>query len=204
VTSPVDGSAVPVLAESWSASDDALSWQFKVRQGVTFHDGKELTADDVVATIRRHSDENSQSGALGLLGDIESVDADGKHSFVVKLKAPDADLPLVISDYHMVIQPNGGLDNPTAGIGTGPYKDEVAEQGVRLVGVKHEGYWSQEVGHVDSIEILVINDATARMSALQSGQVHIINRIDPKSVGFIERSDTIVIENTAGKGHYTF
>ncbi len=204
VTSPVDGSPVPVLAESWSASDDALSWQFKVRQGVTFHDGKELTADDVVATIRRHSDENSQSGALGLLGDIESVEADGKHSFVVKLKAPDADLPLVISDYHMVIQPNGGLDNPTAGIGTGPYKVEVAEQGVRLVGVKHEGYWSQEVGHVDAVEILVINDATARMSALQSGQVHIINRIDPKSVGFLERAGEIVIENTAGKGHYTF
>src|SRR5690606_30224774 len=113
-TSPVDGSAVPVVAESWSASDDALTWQFKVRQGVTFHNGQEMTADDVVATIRRHSDENSQSGALGLLGGIESIEADGKHSFVVKLTQPDADLPLVISDYHMVIQPNGGLDDPTA------------------------------------------------------------------------------------------
>lgn len=204
ITSPVDGSPVPVLAESWEASADALTWQFKVRQGVTFHNGKEMTADDVVATIRRHSDANSQSGALGLLGDIESVEADGKHSFVVKLKQPDADLPLVISDYHMVIQPNGGYDDPTAGIGTGPYKVEVAEQGVRLVGVKYDGYWNDEVGHVDAVEILVINDATARMSALQSGQVHIINRIDPKSVGFLERLDNIVIENTSGKGHYTF
>ena len=203
-TSPVDGSPVPVLAESWSASDDALTWQFKIRQGVTFHDGKSLTADDVVATLKRHADEKSQSGALGILGGIESISADGADAVLIKLKEADADLPLLLSDYHLMIQPGGGVDKPDAGIGTGPYKVEVNEPGVRHVGTKYEGHWRSDVGHVDSVELLVINDLTARMSALQSGQVHMINRVDPKSVAFLKSSPNITIENTSGKGHYVF
>ena len=53
---PTDSSPQPMLAESWEASDDVKEWRFKIRKGVTFHDGKELTPDDVIATFRRHSD----------------------------------------------------------------------------------------------------------------------------------------------------
>jgi peptide/nickel transport system substrate-binding protein len=77
IASPEDSSPVPLLAESWDASDDVKQWSFKIRQGVTFHDGKPLTADDVVATLRRHSDPTSESGALGVLGDIADIKADG-------------------------------------------------------------------------------------------------------------------------------
>ena len=119
-----------MLAESWEASDDVKEWRFKIRKGVTFHDGKELTPDDVVATLKRHSDPNSKSGALGVLGDIADMKVDGDN-VVITLKNANADLPLLLADYHLVIQPNGGMDDPNAGIGTGPYKVEENEPGVR-------------------------------------------------------------------------
>lgn len=203
IQSPEDGSPQPVLAESWEASDDAAEWRFKIRRGITFHNGKDLTPDDVVQTLRRHSDENTKSAALGVLTDIDDLSTDGDN-VVVKLKRGNADLPLLLTDYHLVIQPNGGMDAPDAGIGTGPYRVEVNEPGVRHVGVKYDGYWRDEVGHVDSVEVIVMNDNTARTAALQSGQVHIINRVEPKTVALLGRAPGVRIESVPSKGHYVF
>ena len=201
--SPQDGTPQPVLAESWDASDDAAEWSFKIRKGVTFHDGKELTPDDVAQTLRRHSDETTKSAALGVLRDISEIAVDGDN-VVVKLERGNADLPLLLTDYHLVIQPNGGYDAPDAGIGTGPYKVEVNEPGVRHVSTKYDGYWRDDVGHVGSVEVVVMNDATARMAALQSGQVHIINRVEPRTVALLARAPGVAIESTPSKGHYVF
>lgn len=203
VQSPEDSSPQPVLAESWEASDDAKEWHFKIRSGITFHNGKDLTPEDVAQTFRRHSDEKTQSAALGVLRGINEIAVDGDY-VVFRLEHGNADMPLLLTDYHLVIQPNGGYDNPGEGIGTGPYTVEVNEPGVRHVSVKYDGYWRDDVGHVDSVEVIAMNDATARMAALQSGQVHIINRVEPRTVALLARSPGVVIESTPSKGHYTF
>lgn len=197
------GEVHPALAEEWGASDDAKTWTFKIRKGVQFHNGKEMTPDDVVATMERHSDEKAKSGALGLMGGIASVKKDGQN-VVFELKDANADLPFLLDDYHLMIQPNGGKDKPDAGIGTGPYKVTVNEAGVRLGGEKFANYWRDDRGFADQIEIIVINDATARTSALQGGQVDIINRVEPKIVELIKRVPGVVIRNVAGRGHYVF
>jgi peptide/nickel transport system substrate-binding protein len=200
---PKDSSPTPMLAESWEPSDDVKTWRFKIRKGVTFHDGKELTPDDVLATYKRHSDPSAKSGALGIMGNIEDMKVDGD-SLVIALKSADADLPLLLSDYHLVIQPNGGMDKPDAGIGTGPYKVAENEPGVRHFATKYEGHWRDDVGFVDTIEILVMNDTTARMSALQSGQVHLVNRVEPKTVALLQGAPGVVIERVPSRGHYVF
>ncbi|MEH6578377.1 MAG: ABC transporter substrate-binding protein [Amphritea sp.] len=202
--SPTDGSVVPHLAESFEAEPGAKVWRFNIRKGVTFHNGKEMTADDVVKTLQRHSGEDTKSGALGIMRGIEKIEAEGKHQVIVTLKSGNADLPYLMSDYHLMIQPNGGMDKPDAGVGTGPYQVEVAEHGVRYLGKKYAGYWNDNVGHADSVEVLVLNDQTARMSALQSGRVHMINQVDPKTAKLLARMPKINIENTSGRGHYTF
>lgn len=198
-----DGVVEPALAEEWGSSPDAKVWTFKIRKGVQFHNGQEMTPADVLATLERHSDENSKSGALGIMGGIETVAVDGD-SVVITLKEPNADLPYLLDDYHLMIQPNGGKDDPTAGIGTGPYKVVVNEPGVRHVGEKFENYWREDRGFANTIEIIVINDPTARMAALQSGQVNMINRVEPKIVDLIQRVPGVTIQNVAGKGHYVF
>jgi peptide/nickel transport system substrate-binding protein len=201
--SPEDGSPKGLLAESWGASDDVKQWSFKIRKGVTFHNGKELTPEDVVATMQRHSDPNAKSGALGVMGGIEDMKVDGD-DVVITLKNADADLPLLLSDYHLVIQPNGGMDGADAGIGTGPYIVAENEPGVRHLATKYADHWRDDVGFVDSVEILVMNDNTARMSALQSGQVHLVNRVEPKTVSLLEGAGGVVIERVPSKGHYVF
>jgi peptide/nickel transport system substrate-binding protein len=203
LANPQDSTAMPVLAESWEASDDVKEWRFKIRKGVTFHDGKDLTPDDVVATLKRHSNPDSKSGALGVLGDIDKLSVDGDNA-VITVKNANADLPLLLADYHIVIQPNGGADDPNAGIGTGPYKITENEPGVRHFSTKYENHWRDDVGFVNSIEILVMNDATARMSALQSGQVHMVNRVEPKTVALMEKAPGVMIERVPSRGHYIF
>ena len=191
------------IAEEVSSSPDATEWKFKIRKGVEYHDGKTVTADDVVATLKRHTDEKSQSGALGIVKDIIDMKAEGD-MVTLKLASGNADLPFLMADYHLIIQPGGGIENPTAGIGAGPYKIVANEPGVRHTFEKHANYFDSTIGHADNVEIIVINDSTARTSALQAGQIHMMNRVDPKIVDLLKGAPGISIQAVAGRGHYVF
>ncbi len=198
-----DGKVEARLAESFTSNADGTEWTFVIRQGVKFHDGSDMTADDVLATFKRHSDENSKSGALAIMQGISEMAVDGQN-LTVKLASGNADLPYLLSDYHLLIQPKGGVDNPSAGVGTGPYKLVKAEPGVRYVFEKNAADWDTARGHYDGVEIIVINDNTARNSALQSGQVHMINRVDPKVAKLLGRAPGVQVTHLAGRGHYVF
>ena len=198
-----DGRIEPRLAESVEGNADGTVWTFGIRQGVKFHDGSDMTVDDVVATMKRHSDENAKSGALGIMQGISDIRADGTN-VVFTLATGNADLPFLLSDYHLVIQPKGGVDAPAAAIGTGTYRLTSAEAGVRYAFEKNPNDWDATRGHYDGVEILVINDNTARTSALQSGQVQIVNRVDPKVATLLGRTPGVVVHNVSGRGHYVF
>lgn len=200
---PETGEALPSLAESWSPSPDASEWTFKIRQGVSFHDGKPMTVADAVATLRRHADENSQSGALGLLSGVKQIEERGG-DLVITLAEGNADLPLVLTDYHLQIQPEGGAGDPNAAIGTGPYKLAAFEPGIRATFERNTDDWRDDRGFVDSVEIIVMNDSTARISALSAGQVDFINLVEPKVVPLISRAPTVEILQSPGKGFYSF
>lgn len=191
------------LASSMEASPDAKTWTFVIRDGVTFSNGKTLTADDVLATLERHAGEESQSGALGILSGISSMRADG-NAFIIELDGPNADLPFLLSDYHLMIQPNGGKDDPAAGIGTGPYILTSAEAGVRYVAEKNANYWNPDLGHASTIEVTVINDDTARVAALQSGQVDMVSRVPPRVASLVGRMNGLEIHSVPSAGHYVF
>ena len=111
------------IAEEIGSSDDAKVWTLKIRDGIEFHNGKTVTAEDVAATLERHSDEKSKSGALGYMKGIESIKASGKE-VVLTLKEANADLPYLLSDYHLIVQPNGGKDKPDAGIWRRPLRGQ--------------------------------------------------------------------------------
>lgn len=199
-----DGSLSGFVAESWEGSADATTWRFKVRQGMEFSNGKSVTAEDVMRTMARHSNEDSQSGALGIVQGIESMRVDGD-VFEVKMGVGNADLPYLLADYHLVIQPDGGFDNPAAGISTGAYTLESDEPGVRMAFKRNPNYWGgDDVAHYDEVEVIVLNDATARTAALQSGQVDAINRVEPKIAQLLDRAPTLSVQNVSGRGHYVF
>jgi peptide/nickel transport system substrate-binding protein len=177
------------LAEAVSSNADATVWKFKIRKGVKYHNGAEMTPDDVVATLKRHTDEKSKSGALGIVKGIKEMKAEGD-TVTLTLAGANADLAYLMADYHLIIQPGGGVADPSAGIGTGPYKISSFDPGVRATFDKHADYWD--------------NDNTARTAALQSGQVHMIDRVDPKIVELLKGVSGVSIKSSAGRGHYVF
>ncbi|KIC07582.1 peptide ABC transporter substrate-binding protein [Leisingera sp. ANG-M1] len=197
-----DGGIEGKVAESFEASADASVWTFKLRPGVMFSNGQAVTADDVVATMDRHSGEETKSGALGIMRGIKNVRADGD-TVVFELDSPNADLPYLLSDYHLAIQPNGGKDDPAAAIGTGPYVLKDVNMGVRFVAEKNPHYWG-DLGNADTLELVVINDNTARVAALQSGQVDLIDRVPPKTAKLVGRAPGVTVHSTAAAGHYVF
>lgn len=197
-----DGGIEGKVAESYSGSDDATIWKFKLRPGITFSNGQSVTVDDAAASLMRHAGEDSKSGALGIMRGIKSVSTEGD-SVVVTLDSPNADLPYLMADYHLIIQPGGGVDDPAAGIGTGPYILKEVDMGVRFVAEKNPNYWG-DLGNAETIELVVINDNTARVAALQSGQVDLIDRVPPRTAGLVARAPTINVHRTAGPGHYVF
>jgi peptide/nickel transport system substrate-binding protein len=197
-----DGGLDGKVAESYEASADAKVWTFKVRKGITFSNGKSVTAEDVAKTLERHSGEDTKSGALGIMRSIQNISTDGDN-VIIELDAPNADLPYLMTDYHLVIQPNGGMDDPAAAIGTGPYILKDVDMGVRMVAEKNPNYWG-DIGHAETIELIVINDNTARVAALQSGQVDMIDRVPPRTAKLVGRAPNINVHSTSGPGHYVF
>ena len=200
-----DGSIEPQVAESWEASADATTWRFKIRSGMSFHSGKPVTPEDVVASINYHRGEDSTSVAKPLLEAITDISIDGD-TVVFALSGGSADFPSTFTDYHLAMMPVGddrGIDW-RSGDGCGPYRLAEFEPGVRARYVKYENDWDSNRGFFDEIEVLSVVDPNARTTALVSGDVNMIDRIDLKTVGLMERNPAVTIHSVSGNQHYTF
>jgi peptide/nickel transport system substrate-binding protein len=170
--------AEPRLAESWTPNEDASVWTFKIRQGVKFHDGKPMTAEDVSASINRLSDPKSASAALSAFGGVLSKDsakATDAQTVEFTLDAPNGNFPYLVSsdNYNTIILPkdyDGGYE--TKQIGTGPFKLEKYTQGQSATYVKNPDYWDKErMPNPDRTELRFFSKEPAQIVAVQSGEV---------------------------------
>lgn len=190
---------IPELAESWEASDDATRWVFRIREGVTFHDGRPLTAADVVWSLSRHIGPGTTSPVKALLADVTEIRADGGGAVIVQLSASNADLDVIMSQWHLIIVPEGTTDF-MAFNGTGPYVLESFEPGVRLTATRNPNYWKADRAWVDGVEIVFIDDGATRVNALMSGEVHAINQVEQRVVSRLrDRGGIAVIEGIGTK-----
>lgn len=193
--------AVPELATSWEPSKDAKTWVFKLRKGVTFHNGKEFNAEDVVHTMNYHRGPDSKSGAKSILANIEDIKASDTHEITVTLNSPEADMAYVFSATQLLIMPAN--EKTSSGIGTGAYKITSFDPGVKTVGERNPDYWKEGRAHVDSVEIIAINNQQARHSAIQTKAVDLIRAVNPNIVNLMKRAGVNVI-TVPGTGFYNF
>ncbi|MDH3377665.1 MAG: ABC transporter substrate-binding protein [Gammaproteobacteria bacterium] len=198
------GELIGELAENWS-SDDAVTWTFKLRQGVEFHNGKSLEANDVVASFNHHRGEDTKSAAKGIVEPITDVKADGKDTVVFTLSGGNADFPFLVSDYHLTICPANadGTMDWQSGVGTGGYVLESFEPGVNTVVKRNPNYWKQDRAFFDSVENLFIADATARTNAVVTGEIHSMSNLDLKTVHLLQRNDNVQVFPVNGNKHAT-
>jgi peptide/nickel transport system substrate-binding protein len=179
----------PDLAESFTPNKDATEWTFKIRNGVTFHDGKKLTADDVVYSMKRHQGEASKSVIKSVLESVSEWKKTGPMEVKAILSSPNADLPVLMGLYQAKIVQEGSTGD---GIGTGPFVMESFQPGVKSVHVRNNNYF-RDGPYLDAVEITAITDPVARVNALLAGDMQIIAQVDPQAFRQIESSSTATL-----------
>ena len=132
-----DGNATGELLESWETKPGATDWVFNVRKGVTFHSGKTLDADDIIYSLNLHRGE-TKSAAKDLLSAITDIKKVNANQVAITLSSGNADLPYNLSDYHILVVPNGFTDFSKPD-GTGAYALESFQPGVRIL-TKNTGH----------------------------------------------------------------
>ncbi|MCW0001572.1 ABC transporter substrate-binding protein [Pararhizobium sp. YC-54] len=199
-----NGSIVGDLAESFESSPDAKTWRFKLRKGVEFHNGKTLDAKDVVSSIQHHMGERSTSAAKALMRGVE-IKADGSDAVIFTLDAGNVDLPYIVSDFHFAIMPAASDGSPDwrSGIGTGAYKIDNFEPGVRADLSRQPNFYKENAAFFDGVTVLSVPDATARQTALRAGDVDMIDRVDLKTAHLLSRVPNLAIFETKGTQHCT-
>ncbi len=200
-----NGELIGELAESWEPSADAATWRFKLRKGITFHNGKTLDADDVVASFNHHRGEETKSAAKGIVEPIEDIKTDDKDTVIFALKGGNADFPFLVSDYHLGICPaaaEGGIDWQS-GLGTGGYVLESFDPGVKTVVRRNPDYWKEGRAFFDSVENIYIADVVARTNALKSNQIDCMPNLDLKTVHLLQREAGIQVFPVSGNKHAT-
>jgi peptide/nickel transport system substrate-binding protein len=181
---------IPDVAESYDVSADAKTWVITLRKDLTFHNGKTLSSADVIYTINRHRAKEAASGLRPTFDQMETVEATTPTEVTFKLKAPNADWVYSLTDFHLMIQPEGAPADK--GIGLGPYMVENYQAGSRTLLKRNPNYWNSDVAHLDSLEFIGINDPNARVSALQTGDVDLAVQIPGKIAQMLAAAGIVV------------
>ncbi|GGA40337.1 ABC transporter substrate-binding protein [Pelagibacterium lentulum] len=193
---------VPTLATEWSASADAKTWTFKLREGVQFHRGYgEMTSEDVVFSFRRAIDTGTNRT---ILANIAEVTANGPYEVTIRLHAPDVNLlgTSIFNNNTSIVskaafEEIGAEAFATDAVGTGPYQLVSFEPNFGMRLQRHEDYWG-DAAIVSRVECVYIADTTARTLALLSGDVDMIEAV--RAPGWIDsmlgRDPTLKIDMT--------
>jgi peptide/nickel transport system substrate-binding protein len=172
------------LADSFK-SDDAKTWEIKLKTGVHFHSGSEMTSADVVYSMKRHLDSATGSKVNSIAKQITEISAVDKSTVKMVLANPNADLPTILALHHFMVVVDGTTDF-SKGNGTGPFLLESFQPGVNSHHKRNPNYFRQPGPYLDSFELFAIADDTARVNALLAGEIHIAGSINPRSVRLIE------------------
>ena len=188
----------PDMADSWVASADASTWTFELNKEASFHSGKPFTSKDVIASLNYHRGEGTTSAAAALVADITDIKADGDHVVTIELSQGIADLPWLLTDYHLVMLPgkeDGSIDWES-GDGAGPYRLDNYEPGIRADLSRFDG-WHREGAYFDEVSMTILNDPNARQTALITGDVDMTTSLDLKTMALMARNPEIEIDNYA-------
>ncbi|MEZ4556355.1 MAG: ABC transporter substrate-binding protein [Caldilineaceae bacterium] len=173
------GEVIPALATEWTVAEDGSVYSFKLREGVTFHDGSAFNAQDVVATFEAGADP-----ANAYAGSYDGVVVEVVDDYNVNIMPPTPDVTFlrtmaetpIISDEQFAAEGNAGIEsNP---IGTGPFQFVEWNKGDRLVLEANPDYWDEGKPYLAEVIFRPIPESSTRLAAIQTGEVHIVNRLN--------------------------
>ncbi|WP_231638686.1 ABC transporter substrate-binding protein [Paenibacillus sp. JCM 10914] len=169
-----EGALNPAIAESYDVSEDGLTYTFKLRNGVKFHNGNPLTADDVVYSYSRLAGLDTGKPLQSAFEDVQAVESQDASTVVIRLKQNSSSFLTALTSAVIPKRYEDSNKNP---IGTGPFKFKEYLPGQRLVVEKFPDYYVKEVPSLDKVEFRIITDGEAGLLALKSGEVDVYPRI---------------------------
>lgn len=199
-------SFVPHLAESWKVSSDASEYTFFLRKGVLFHNGRELTAEDIKKNIEHFQDEKTKSPRRGEFTAIKNVEAIDRYTIKIYLKAPDVAFLVILRPLSaFMTAPECFESKPPHPIGTGPFEfvDWKPRQYVKLK--KFKNYWKKDqngnpLPYVDEVIFKPITDDAVRWTALRTGDVDWVWTLPFEQIPEIKRNPPPGIATTIRGG----
>jgi peptide/nickel transport system substrate-binding protein len=202
------GKVHPTLAVSWRVTEDPAVWEFKLRQGVKFHNGNAFNADDVVFSLNRARQPTSDM--KGLLTSIDAVTKVDEYTVHIKTKGPNPLLPAYLTNLYIMDKEWSEANNTVTvqdykakvdnlavrnANGTGPYKLVSREQDVRTVLKANADYWGKAevpLGVTDIVYSVIKADAT-RVAALLSGEVDFVQDVPPQDIDRLAKTSNLKV-----------
>lgn len=196
--------AEPALAIDWE-NEDPLTWTFKLREDVTFHDGEPFTAEDVKYTFDKILDPDFKAPYITLYAPIESIEVIDEYTVQFNLGQPYAPLinylDIGIVPKHIAEQDENKLASEP--IGTGPYKMMKWEKNNKIHFEANEAYWAGEP-KTQKVTYFIIPDNTTRVASLEAGDIDLVHSpLSPQDIQRVKENDEFVVEEKEGLG-YTY
>jgi len=191
---------VPALALSWDVSADGLTWTFKLRPGVVFHNGDKLTSKDVKATFDRVRDKTLASPKAAEYASIASIETPDDATVVFKLSQPSAPFLGALASGWGAILPksliDAGWDFATKPVGTGPFVLKEFTRDSRIVLEKNPKYWMPGLPKLDRVIMNVIPDRAVQVQGLVSGAIDAVEFVDPADFPVLQASKDVTIDKS--------
>jgi peptide/nickel transport system substrate-binding protein len=192
----------PELAESWTFSKNGLMLEFKLREGIRFHNGRELVADDVVWNIQRVQDPKTAAHVRPLSLAIKSAEATGKYRVVLRMEKPT---PAVMDLFDtMYIMPKEAVaDIQKRGVGTGPFQVVEWVPGDKVVFKKSPDYFRQGLPYIDGVILQQIPDAAALSVNLEAGALDMAFDFSPREAARLMNARKVMLLQSMGGASVT-
>lgn len=186
-----EATVVPGLAETWTSSDDGLTYTFKLRKDIKFHDETDFNADAVVKNFERWSEGNAEDFPHYQLAFdgfnnpvIKSVKADGEDTVIIELNYPQESFlrNLTMSPFSMVSPTSleqADADDEYIPIGTGPFKFGEGKLNETITVLKFEDYWQEDLPKLNKVTFKSIPNDIARLNALMAKDIDLADHINP-------------------------
>lgn len=168
-----EGNIVPAVASEYSISEDAKVYTFTLREGVNFHNGQAVTAEDVKYSIDRCADTSDGGPLVSAFSIIESVNVIDEQTVEIRLTEADTEFLAYLTT---AIIPKDYADQAANPVGTGPFKFESRTVEQNFVMVKNENYWGEQA-HLDKVEYKVVPDSDMLVTNLKGGSIDMVTRL---------------------------
>jgi ABC-type transport system substrate-binding protein len=195
-----DGTVRGELAEHWERDGDA-GWMFHLRDA-QFHTGAPVTSADVRWTLQQIAAPTSTAYYRSVFQQVDHIDTPDARTVRIVMKAPLATLPLVLASPHMPIVPNGATERDGVPPGAGPYVLASSERGVGLEFKAFDKFYRPGLPKLKSLHMIVYADETLRVSAMQSGDVDIIEYVPWQSMRALGADPKLKMDSTYGPFMY--